>query len=182
MKKKIIILASIFIFMVAAGFLVQRLPASSPPEEAGEPAVQSAEPASSQLSPELLKNRVLLPAVSFHPGTAGSTLGCAQASAELASFAAEYQLRFTDETTMNQAMGNAVSLLTEEEAQWLQENLPGLIGMIDSAYTDYSTVIQVFGDAGADGTMRTVLADETTEEDWAVLKAALIHVENSAVS
>ena len=181
MKKKIIILAVVFVLMVVFGYLAQR-PAASSPAGSAAPDVHVSEPQAPQFSAELLKNRVLLPAVSFHPGTAGSTLGCAQASAALASFAAEYQLRSADGEQLNQAMGEAVALLSDEEAEWLRENLPGLIGMIDSAYADYSTVIGTFIDAGADGTMRPVLIDETTSEDWAKLKAALIQAENITVS
>ena len=176
MNKKTIILAAAFIIMVVFGFLAER-PAASSPAQSAAPAAQTVEQAASQFSPELLKNRVLLPAISYHPGTAGTSLGCAQSSAAVASFAAEYQLRTADGDQLNRALKDAAALLSAEEAEWLQENLPGLIGMIDSAYADYSTVIGVFGDAGADDMMRTVLIDETTVQDWAKLKAALMQLE-----
>ena len=181
MNKKIIILAAAFIIMVVFGFLAERPAASSPKEPAGS-AVQVSEQAASQFSPELLKNRVLLPAISYHPGTAGASLGCAQSSAAVASFAAEYRLRTADGDQLTRSMKDAAALLSAEEAEWLQENLPGLIGMIDSAYADYSTVIGVFGDAGADDMMRTVLIDETTIQDWAKLKAALIQLEGDTTA
>ena len=180
--KKIIILSVIFILLVVFGFFAQRAPASPPAAESGEPAVPPAEPAPPQLSPELLKERVLLPAISFHPGTAGSSLGCAQAAAAVVSFATEYRFHSAGEDVLNRMTEDAAAMLAEEEAEWLRENLPGLIGMVDSAYSDYTSARGIFDDAGAGGTIEAALASENSAEDWMRLKAAMERLEDNSVS
>ena len=173
MKKTVVLV--VFILLVLLGILQLRAP-SAPDGESAEPAVQADSQMPLQVSPEIIRDRILMPTISFHPGTAGSSLGCAQAAAAVASFSAEYQLRFADEEQLLQAMEDALALLSDEETDWFRENLPRLIDLIDAAYVDYSGVSGVFADAGAEAAMKSALETAGSKEDWSLVKAVLLRL------
>ena len=130
------------------------------------------------LSPELLRDGILTPAISFHPGTAGTTLGSALAAAKILAFSTEHQLRLEDENETDQLMKDAYAMLSVEERGWLMENLPGLIDLTDSVFTDYDSLSGRFEDAGAGEMIQSVLANEHAAEDWARARKALAGLEN----
>ena len=144
----------------------------APPQDAAEQS--SDQPA---LSPELLRDGILLPAVSYHPGTAGSTLRSAQAAAKVLSFITENRFHAVPEDQANRLTQNAFALLSGEEQSWLRENLPGLIELIDSVFSDYTALSGRFDDAGADAAVRSALENEAASEDWSRLRGALALLE-----
>ena len=127
-------------------------------------------------SPEAFRIHILTPAVSFHPGTAGSSLGRAQAASEIISAAVDNQLRFVNQDRMNLMMEEAYAQLSEEEQAWLPENLPGLIDLIDAAYAEYGDVSGTFEDAGVGSQVRLKLGSEGSLQDWTRLRAAFAHL------
>lgn len=165
MKRKILPVVLLFIVVLLVYFAFTSFSPASEPSNV----VSNQNP----VSPELLRDRILSPAISFHPGTAGSSLGAAQVAAEIIEFITDYQLRFMTEAEMNQLMDQAYSLLGDEEQGWFQENLPQLIGLIDSVFSNYSELSGLFGDAGADSTIRSALANDKAPEDWARVRPAL---------
>ena len=180
MMKKAILFLTLFIIAAAAAGCTSVSEAPAPPvqaipEAADSGSAEQAEtvPADSVFSPEQLRDGILIPAVSFHPGIAGSTLKSAKAAAEMLNFCTENQLRLADQKELDQAMKDARELLSEDEKGWLQENLPTLLDLSDTVFNDYESVKGLFEDAGAGGLIVAVLADEHAGEDWIKAKAAL---------
>ena len=141
-------------------------------QEAPETEVAVAE-SSTPLTPELLREKVLLPALSCPPGTAGSSLKAAHASAVILDFATGSSLRLTDQESLNRTMTEALALLDEEERSLLQEALPGLLATTDETVEVYPENSGLYEDAGCSDLIREVLARPDAAEDWAVLRAAL---------
>ncbi len=179
MKKTVILLALFIITAAAAGctFTAKTLSADTQgaPEaiEGGSEEKADLLPEESMLAPEQLRDGILYPAIAFHPGTAGSTLGSAQSAAGILAFCTEHQLRLEDQEKLGQTMEDAYAMLSDEEKDWLQENIPILTGLADSVFTDYDGVKNRFEDAGADGLISDALAGEHAQEDWAQAETAL---------
>ena len=180
MKKMIIFLALFMIAAAAAGCTYTMEAPASPvqaiPEDAkGGSSEGQTElvPDERKLSPELLRDYVLIPATEFHPGSAGSTLGCARSAARILTFCTENQLRLEDQEKLDQMMKDACELLSEDEKGWLQENLPGLLDVADSVFSDYDGMKGLFEDAGAGDLASGVLAVEHAQEDWLPARTAL---------
>ena len=175
MKKTTLIL----IIMLAAAVLTACSAVVTPAQEQTAPKDSAAEKPAEEvqeaptISPEQFRDKVLIPLISYHPGTAGASLGRAQAAAAIMTFVTEQQLRHTAQAQMNQLAEDAAALLSDEEKGWLRENLPGMTALIDSAFSDYTEVSGVFADAGADSTMQSALAEEGAQEDWLRVRAAL---------
>ena len=184
MKKAVFILTLFVIASAAAGCASKAEPPAAPAQETLEINTDSVQEQpdlvqeNSMLSPELLKDRILTPAIAFHPGTAGSMLQSAQAAAKILSFCTEHQLRQEDEEHLDRMMKDAYALLYEDEKGWLQENLPGLIGLIDSMFADYDKVKGMLEDSGADDMAVSALAAEHSQEDWSKARAALEGLED----
>ncbi|MCR5138455.1 MAG: hypothetical protein K6C12_15410 [Oscillospiraceae bacterium] len=141
-------------------------------QEAPETEVAVAE-SSTPLTPELLREKVLLPALSCPPGTAGSSLKAAHASAVILDFATGSSLRLTDQESLNRTMTEALALLDEEERSLLQEALPGLLATTDETIEVYPENSGLYEDAGCSDLIREVLARPDAAEDWAVFRTAL---------
>lgn len=122
------------------------------------------------------KMYVLEPAISFHPGTAGSSLQRAQAAATILFNIADKHFQFAG--SLNVA--DAVNMMTEEELSWLRENLPGLIGEMDSLIEQYPEIDGVYQDAGADSFVYRAMQREAVAEDWTVVRAALMEIEQES--
>ena len=187
MKKPVILSLVVILLVIALAaayflFLKPAPAAEAPTAEAPiseAPPQEAAEQSSDQpaLSPELLRDGILLPAVSYHPGTAGSTLGSAQAAAKILSFITENRFHTVPEDQANRLTQDAFALLSGEEQGWLRENLPGLIELIDSVFSDYTALSGRFDDAGADTAVRSALENEAASEDWSRLRGALVLLE-----
>ncbi len=184
MKKRILLVVVLFLLLAALVYavLLRPLPPSPATRLEGEATEQVQDSGQTQdseqaspvrLTPEQIRDGILSPAVSYHPGTAGSSLKSAQAAASVIAFITENELRYADEAQLDQLMGDAASLLSEDEQEWLRENLPGMIALIDSVFSDYTEVSGQFDDAGVDDTIRTVLEGEHAAKDWARVRASL---------
>ena len=98
------------------------------------------------ISPDLIRENIIEKAVSFHPGTAGSSLKQAAAAAEILQFATEQKLRNTDCKAAFEAAWDSTDQETQE---YFRENFEGLSWLITSAFDDYDSVKDMFEDAGA---------------------------------
>lgn len=143
----------------------------TPVSEAGaDPAQEDA----GQLSPETLRDQVLLPALSYHPGTAGSSLAAANASAAILDFAAKNNLRLSGTEDANRNMTDAVALLSEEERTNLSETMPGIIALIDETLETWPENSGLYDDAGSSDLIKAALQHPDAAKDWEVVKAALL--------
>ena len=127
------------------------------------------------ISPDLIRDNIIEEAVSFHPGTAGSSLRQAAAAADILQFATEQKLRNTDCRTAFEAAWDSTDQETQE---YFRENFEGLSRLIISAFNDYDSVKDMFEDAGAAEKMEKSLAKENALKDWQSLCSTVEYVLN----
>ena len=127
------------------------------------------------ISPDLIRENIIEEAVSFHPGTAGSSLRRAAAAADILQFATEQKLRNTDCRTAFEAAWDSTDQETQE---YFRENFEGLSRLITSAFNDYDSVKDMFEDAGAAEKMEKSLAKENALKDWQSLCSTVEYVLN----
>ena len=125
-----------------------------------------------QLTPGLFQEQILQPALSCQPGTAGSSLKAAYASARVLDFVTSNHLYLTEQEYINQIMADAVALLTEEERSQLQETLPGLFALIEETIEIYPENSGLYDDAGCYDLIENALRRSYVAENWARLKTA----------
>ena len=111
--------------------------------------------------------------VSYHPGTAGSSLGQAAAAAKVLRFATEQKLGRND---CSSAFEKAWKEADVETRGYFHENFEGLSWLITAAFSDYDSVSGVFEDAGAAETMKAALSAAGAENDWAALRSVIENV------
>lgn len=126
-------------------------------------------------SPENIKTDILESAISFHPGTAGSSLQRAQAAADILFNTADKHFHLCDD--LDRRIKEATEMLTEEEQRWLSENLPGLTGEIDNVIKVFPEIDDIYDDAGAYTQVSRAMQMESVDEDWTAVKAALMEIE-----
>lgn len=119
-----------------------------------------------------IKRYILEPAISFHPGTAGSSLQRAQAAADILYNVTDAHFHLCGK--LAERMEDAARMLTEEEQGWLKENLPGLIEEIDAVFE--SGISDIYQDAGAYGRISKAVLVEKAEEDWTAVKDGLMEI------
>lgn len=107
---------------------------------------------------------------SFHPGTAGSSLGAAQAACQALGFAAEHSLRDADDAALRDAVLTAWESLTEEERSWFRENFSSVDSLIANSAADWEGNRGLFEDAGVGDAMKKLLADPLAMEAWEKLR------------
>ena len=127
------------------------------------------------ISPDLIRENIIEEAVSFHPGTAGSSLRQAVAAADLLQFVTEQKLRNTDCKAAFEAAWDSTDQETQE---YFRENFEGLAWLITSAFDDYDSVKDLFEDAGAAERMEKSMAKENGVKDWQSLCYAVEYVLN----
>lgn len=125
------------------------------------------------VSSDQIRDNIINEVVSYHPGTAGSSLKQALAAANVLRFATEQKLSRNDCKT---AFEKAWSETDEESQKYFRENYEGLSWLITSAFSDYDFVSGVFEDAGAAEIMKTALRQADAEKDWAALNAVIENV------
>lgn len=108
--------------------------------------------------------------ISYHPGTAGSSLGQAAAAANVLRFATQQKLSKNDCTA---AFETAWKEADEETQGYFRENFEGLSRLIDAAFSDYDSVRGVFEDAGAGEIMETALRSADAAKDWDALRTVI---------
>ena len=118
------------------------------------------------VSSDQIRDNIINEVVSYHPGTAGSSLKQALAAANVLRFATEQKLSRNDCKT---AFEKAWSETDEESQEYFRENYEGLSWLITSAFSDYDSVSGVFEDAGVAEIMRTALGQADAEKDWDAL-------------
>ena len=123
-------------------------------------------------APAGIKHFILDPAISFHPGTEEFYSDQVQAASSILYNAVTKHYHLFSQERINQATIEAVSLLTEEEQEWLQENLPDLIAMIDTSMVDYPEIGPIKNER-ATSTIGWSSETELADEDWARVRTAL---------
>ncbi len=119
---------------------------------------------------EEFRDRYFVPVSEWRQGTAGSSLKMAALTAEVLSFADEYRMWDADVPTLRQNMLDAWEALDEDTRHYFDENLPGVMALMDSAMSEYPVVAGQFEDAGAEY-MASLAEDELTRQSWDVLVA-----------
>ena len=127
------------------------------------------------ISPDLIRENIIEEAVSFHPGTAGSSLRQAAAAADLLQFVTEQKLRNTDCKAAFEAAWDSTDQETQE---YFRENFEGLSWLITSAFDDYESVKDMFEDAGAAEKIEKSLSEKSAAKDWQSLCSAVEYVLN----
>lgn len=133
------------------------------------------------LSPELFRDAILLPVLSYHPyhaDTAGDARGSVQAAASIIYTVTEQQLRFVEIDRMNSFMNDAYALLSDAEKSQFREKLPGMIGFIDEVFSNYPDCKGIFESAGVGYEVKTGLERYNAAEDWAQVKIALMELDS----
>jgi hypothetical protein len=125
------------------------------------------------VSSDQIRDNIINEIVSYHPGTAGSSLKQALTAANVLRFATEQKLSRNGCKT---AFEKAWSETDEESQKYFRENYEGLSWLITSAFSDYDSVSGVFEDAGAAEIMRTALGQADAEKDWDVLHSVIENV------
>ena len=125
------------------------------------------------VSSDQIRDNIINEVVSYHPGTAGSSLKQALAAANVLRFATEQKLSRNDCKT---AFEKAWSETDEESQKYFRENYEGLSWLITSAFSDYDSVSGVFEDAGAAEIMRTALGQADAGKDWDALNTLIENV------
>ena len=127
------------------------------------------------ISPDLIRENIIEKAVSFHPGTAGSSLQLAAAAADILQFATEQKLQKTD---CKPAFAAAWNVTDQETQEYFRENFEGLSRLITSAFDDYDSVKDLFEDSGAAEKMEKSLSEKSAAKDWQSLCSAVEYVLN----
>ena len=117
-----------------------------------------------------VRDSIIGEVVSFHPGTAGSSLGQALAAAKVLRFATEQKLGRND---CKSAFETAWKEADEETQGYFRENFEGLSRLVTAAFSDYDSVRGVFEDAGAGEIMEAALRSADAAKDWDALRTVI---------
>lgn len=117
-----------------------------------------------------IRDSIIGEVVSFHPGTAGSSLGQALAAAKVLRFATEQKLGRND---CSSAFEKAWKEADEETQGYFRENFESLSRLITAAFSDYDSVRGVFEDAGAGEIMEAALRSADAAKDWDALRTVI---------
>ena len=117
-------------------------------------------------------NNILDPAISFHPGTGDFYVGQVEAASKILYNAVTKHYHLFTQERINEATAEAVGMYTEEDRGLLQENLPGLIDLIDAAMADYPEFGPIKNEK-ATSTIGWSSETELADEDWARVRMAL---------
>lgn len=151
--------------LVLAAQILARMQAAPP---AAEP-VDTALPAPAA---ETLAEGYLRPIGRFHPGTAGSSLGLAQAACGALRFAAEQGLDRASPDALRESLALALAGLSEEEQAYARENFPAVAAQIELVRADFSQERGRYEDAGVSEEMEQLLRNEGALRAWDALRAA----------
>ena len=126
-----------------------------------------------QLSPAILNEKILQPALVYQPGTAGASLKAAYAAAMTLHFITDCHIHREDQDYVNQSMAEAFALLTEEEQAQLKEILPNLMALIDETIEIYPENRGLYDDTGSVNLIDDAMSNEDLGEDWSRMETAL---------
>ena len=118
-------------------------------------------PASDDLNGAFVRAlRDALTACTGYSGSAGTSLKDAMAARLLMDFAALWDFDRIPSGEADASIKKALELMDEAQAGELKENLPGIVGMIASAFGGDAQVLGLFSDAGADDGIDALLTDK----------------------
>ncbi len=120
-----------------------------------------------------------LPANSWHPGTAGSSLKLAMAACEVLEFAEDEDLWNTDVPAMRDNMLTAFESMSSDDRAVFDENFMSIYALIDSCFEDWESNRGAFEDSGTAGKMAALLADPMVKVSWEVLRNHTFTMGNS---
>ena len=123
-------------------------------------------------APAGIKHFILDPAISFHPGTEEFYSDQVQAASAILYNTVTKHYHLFSQERINEATAEAVGMYTEEDRGLLQENLPGLIDLIDAAMADYPEFGPIKNEK-ATSTIGWSSETELADEDWARVRMAL---------
>ena len=126
-----------------------------------------------QLSPAILNEKILQPALVYQPGTAGASLKEAYAAAMTLHFITDCHIHQEEQDYVNQSMAEAFALLTEEEQAQLKETLPNLMALIDETIEIYPENRGLYDDTGSVNLIDDAMSNEDLGEDWSRMETAL---------
>ena len=149
------------VFLLAA--CGAKAPATQAPAQADENTAEEAP------STEDFCEKYFTPVISWHPGTAGSSLKLAMAACEVLKFAADEDLRNTDVPAMRDNMLKAFESLSAEDQAVFDENFMSIYALIDSCFEDSGTAEE----------MAALLEDPTVRVSWEVLRNNTFTMGNS---
>ena len=131
-------------------------------------------PASGEVNGAFVRSlRDALTACTGFSGTAGASLKDAIAARGLMDFAALWDFDQVPAEEADASLQTALGLMDEVQAGELKENLPGIAGMIASAFDGDEQVLGLFGDAGAGDGIDALLTEEAPRAAWQSLTEAL---------
>ena len=127
-----------------------------------------------RLSPELLNENILQPALDYQPGTADASMWAAYAAEKTLSFITDYHIHPDDQDYVNQLMADAFVLLTEAEQAQLKETLPDLIDLIDETIEIFPENRDLYKNTGSVYLIDNAMFFESAGEDWERIKTGMI--------
>ena len=119
-----------------------------------------------------IKHFILDPAISFHPGPGEFYSDQVQAASAILYNTVTKHYHLFSQERINEATAEAVGMYTEEDRGLLQENLPGLIDLIDTSMVDYPEIGPIKNER-ATSTIGWSSETELADEDWARVRMAL---------
>ena len=193
--KKNLILWIIVLALLAAALSIVLGRAAVPPLPADDPAAapQATEEAASVIpeptaestataavpTAEAFADNYFRVVTSFHPGTAGSSLGRAWAACAAVHFANENRIAQTDIPLLRSTMLAAWESLSDDERAWFDENFIGLAEEIEACRTDWESNRALFEDAGVADQMAILMDMPAALEHWDTLRAHTLTLGNS---
>ena len=135
-----------------------------------------------RLSPEVLRENIFTPALTYHPGTDGCNISAGYATAMITYFISGYHIHLEEQDYVNQMMIDATALLTEEERTQLKEGMPDLIALEDETIATYPANRSIYLECGNYELTDLAINVPSYKDDWAKTRAALIAAGFSAES
>ena len=162
---------------LALVFLLAACGSKAPDSQAPAPAEENT--AEEAPSVEDFCEDYFTPVISWHPGTAGSSLKLAAAACEILEFAEDEDIGNTDIPAMRDNMLKAFESLSADDQEVFNENFMSIYALIDSCFEDWESNRGLFEDSGTAGEMADLLADPAVRASWEVLRNNTFTMGNS---
>ena len=132
----------------------------------------------SAIDPENLTDWYFNAVTSHHSGTAGYSLGMAEAAYNIYHEAAMNDLSAVDSETLSANLLEAWEGLSSDDQAAFDENILYIANLITSAQEDWEANKGLFEDAGVDTLMIDVLNMDGADEDWSALLGQTLTIGN----
>lgn len=110
----------------------------------------------------------LLLSCTGYAGTAGSSMKNAIAAKSVLEFCTKNHVADVDPKVLGEMIAAAHAKLDEERAQELAWNMESIAGLLDKAFADYESVVDLLDSAGIAQDMLMLLEKDGAYADWAV--------------